>query len=295
MDSDNNSTEFDENEGEDDFDIDCAVIKNNSEKGCPTVRILANDIAVEALIDTGAQLSVISGNLVQRIIINDKEEIRQLPVTNVTIKGVCGAKKIKQQILINININGKILSWHFLLVNDLSNDIIIGIDALTEFRAEIAITNNWINFRSINEKIKFEREATIFKIEEDNMDTEMKALTAEYAEVLENKMGTMKKIKVKIKMLDERPFKGVSYSIQDIHINKGSRSKRRMKTIASSTNQKKKNASRTISKQLWSNASHMATEFISTKKKNFLYYFFNFIIFFIFLHSISIIIIKKIK
>ena len=201
-----------------DTDFDCAVIKNTGSKGCLMVRIKVNIIEVEALIDTGAQLSVISGKLVQKIFITNKEAIHPLPTTNVTIKGVCGVrKKIKQQILINIDINGKLLSWQFLVVNALYNEIIIGIDALTEFQAEIDLTNNWINLRSINEKVTFERESKIFKIENVINGAEIKALVAEYAEVFEDKIGMMKEIKVKIKMLDERPFKGISSNTRRLH------------------------------------------------------------------------------
>ena len=98
--------------------------------------------------------------------------------------------------------------------------MIIGIDALTEFQTEIDLTNNWINLRSINEKLTFDRKSTIFKIEKVTKNAEIKALIAEYAEVFEDKIGMMKEVKVKIKMLDERTFKSISYLIQDIYMDR---------------------------------------------------------------------------
>lgn len=185
------------------------------------IRIMANEVEVKALIDTGAQLSVISGKIVQKMLLTSKKVIRELPANNVIIKGVCGARRrIKQQILVDLEINGKQLSWQFLVVNDLLNELIIGIDALTEFQAEIDVTYNWINFRSINEKLSFEHESTIFKIENITNDAEIKTLINDYAEIFENKIGKMKEVKVKIKMLDERPFKGISYPIQDVYMDR---------------------------------------------------------------------------
>ena len=115
------------------------------------------------------------------------------------------------------------------MVNDLANEIIIGIDALTEFQAEIDFTNNWNNLRSINEKITFDRESTIFKIENATKDAEIKALIAAYTDVFEDKIGMMKEVKVKIKMLDERPFKSISYPIQDIYMDRARESIKQLK------------------------------------------------------------------
>ena len=116
-----------------------------------------------------------------------------------------------------------------MVANDLANEMIIGIDALTELQAEIDLANNWINLRSINEKIILERESTIFKIENMTNDAEIKTLIAKYAEVVENKIGMMKEVKVKIKMLDKRLFKSISYPIQDIHMNRARESIKQLK------------------------------------------------------------------
>ena len=87
--------------------------------------------------DSGAELSCISQVYFNEI--QAKRQIPTLPVTGVTVVGAVGrrAKKVKQQAMLKINVDGKNIESCFLIVEGLVVPIVIGADWMDENGADL--------------------------------------------------------------------------------------------------------------------------------------------------------------
>ena len=196
------------------------VIEEDNKTGSPLIMIKIGQIETEALLDTGAHLSAVSETMLTKI--QEKSTIMQLPICNVVIKGILGAKKkIKKQVRLNIQLNEEIVPWTFIVIPKMSNEVILGIDILKYLRTEINIEEEFVEFKKIQKKIKFDKKRLMFNLNlEEDLEEDIKTLVKKFPEVFEDSMGTMIADKVKINMLDKRPFKGPMYPIADIYMEK---------------------------------------------------------------------------
>ena len=160
-------------------------IKKNSK--CHVANILIEGVLTSALIDTGAEVTCISEEFVNK----NKErfqECRTLPISGVTLVGPLGGKAIRlnKQIYANLQSPNYIIQVVFLVVPKLSRPCIIGIDLLDEFRSHIDEYSKTISFphlegkpsiRLVNEEIPAspaEKTHTLNSITEIKDDIEIK-------------------------------------------------------------------------------------------------------------------------
>nr|CAI5850548.1 unnamed protein product [Callosobruchus analis] len=87
---------------------------------------------VNVLIDSGSQVSAVSEKLIKHFSGQNDEVLPVLPVSNVSISVAIGAKslKIKEQVLLPIEIDGKVVEVICLVVPNLNQDVILGCDWL---------------------------------------------------------------------------------------------------------------------------------------------------------------------
>lgn len=126
---------------EDDINFQNKVIK------CPRIMIELNNIKVEALIDTGSEVSGISETWYE----DNKNKLGKfeiLNVSNTTIKCATGTKSrlIRKQILLEAKINHIIYDIVLLVIPNLIKDCIIGIDMLREWGGIINLPQEVISF-----------------------------------------------------------------------------------------------------------------------------------------------------
>lgn len=110
------------------------------------------DIPVEALIDSGSQISCISEEFMKRNTTKFKEcEI--LPLVNMSAVGATGGRpvKIKEQIYVNVNIKDHQFKQVFLIIPGLTQECILGIDLLKEQGSIIDLRSDVLKLSSGNE------------------------------------------------------------------------------------------------------------------------------------------------
>ena len=131
---------------------------NNLNYQCPQIKIMIENIKVEALIDTGSKISGISESLYNK----HKTEFKKcekLPLPNLTAIGFTGEKsqKLKIQICSFVQFNSLKLKCNFIIIPKLIKECIIGIDLLNILCATVDLKNNTlkIQYNKKNESINF--------------------------------------------------------------------------------------------------------------------------------------------
>lgn len=121
------------------------------------------------LIDTGSSSTVISESLYNLLRVK-RPNLLTLPVRGLLCSGALGRLKqrVKYQSLIQVNIGGSIFDLLFLVIPNLSSDVIIGVDALESWRAVINLEE--LNMRvkdtdEVDHMISFIREGDCVNIE----------------------------------------------------------------------------------------------------------------------------------
>lgn len=131
---------------------------------CPRVTLSIFSVPMKALVDTGSQITAISESYYAYLKQHGNFVI--LPVTNIRLFTAIGKKPtvIKKQVACDVRIDGRKISSQFLVVPNLSNDMIIGNDWLLKNRVVIdydklgitvdgiELNNSAIQFGNIVEK-----------------------------------------------------------------------------------------------------------------------------------------------
>ena len=102
-------------------------------KKCPEVRVTLNGVPTCALLDSGSQVNAVSEQWFKD---NKKElgDLAMLRMSNTVIKGATGSKskRVTQQILLTVQIEGLRVDSVFVVVPELIKDCILGIGLLEE-------------------------------------------------------------------------------------------------------------------------------------------------------------------
>lgn len=136
-----------------DTDDDNTVKNKREYVKCPELNIKLNNICINALLDTGSSINVIS----EAWYLGNKErlgKINILPLNNTTVRGAVGAKStsIKKQILLNVTINNFTDDVVFLIIPGLNHNCIIGMELLKSLKCIIDLKNNQLKFDKNNKE-----------------------------------------------------------------------------------------------------------------------------------------------
>ena len=123
---------------------------------CPEFPIFIKNIKVYALLDTGAEISCISGDFY-----NDNLKIfrdaPRLPVTGKVAKGAFGDKnnRVKVQIMISVTFESRKNDLIFFVIPKLIRDCILGHDSLEVLKVLIDPEEKQIIFKDNNQKVAY--------------------------------------------------------------------------------------------------------------------------------------------
>jgi hypothetical protein len=107
---------------------------------CPHVEVSVGNRKIISLIDTGAEISVISQELFEKLM-EDGIEIPTLPISNCLLEAAFGTKsqRIKRQALLNFTIDGSPYEAIALISPRLTMYMILGVDFFREYRVTICL------------------------------------------------------------------------------------------------------------------------------------------------------------
>ena len=105
---------------------------------CLTVKLTLQGITVNALVDTGSEITAISEQL-----FNDHQGVLNrcpsLPLAGITVHGATGGRpvKVNRQIFTEINLEGIIENATLFIIPKLTSDLIVGVDFLRKIKTKI--------------------------------------------------------------------------------------------------------------------------------------------------------------
>jgi hypothetical protein len=150
------------NEGEgDNFDVTDNIsytlcIAESRRHECPKLQIKIAGEEIEALIDTGCEMSIPNENLYNKLR-HAGLQCLELPTQHVNLVSAFNdrSKRVKKQALLEVNIRGTNLDQVVLLSAQLLTEAILGLDFLINCEAEISFPERRITLR-VNEVFNFE-------------------------------------------------------------------------------------------------------------------------------------------
>lgn len=131
---------------EEDFTKLSTDLQNN---GCPYIKIHIDDKEYKMLIDSGAEISVISTEY-ERLIREGNNNLPTLPLTGINIFNAFGNKttKASRQVLLPLRINEHTIQAPFIIIPQLNEGGIIGNDLLDRLKAILDFNKQILTLRS---------------------------------------------------------------------------------------------------------------------------------------------------
>ena len=123
---------------------------------CPKVRIMIAGEEVDALVDTGCELSILNECLYNKLK-HAGLSCPELPTQHVNLVSAFNekSKRIKKQALLEVKIGSLKIVQVVLLSAQLLTEMILGIDFLTNYEAEISFPERRLTLRINEEKVSF--------------------------------------------------------------------------------------------------------------------------------------------
>jgi hypothetical protein len=129
-------------------------------KDCSTAEIIGmiGGYHEKILVDTGSEVSLMSKEKLMEIEEKNSIKIDQTPVGEVTVMGVTGvrSKRITKQAIIPLKFGNVEVNVCFLVVERVNIEIIIGMDKLREWQAEVNIKKGWVSLHFEKESVEIE-------------------------------------------------------------------------------------------------------------------------------------------
>ncbi|XP_029169585.1 uncharacterized protein K02A2.6-like [Nylanderia fulva] len=195
---------------------DDEVHNKNKSQSKPIIDIKIGKTKIRALVDTGAEISVMSKNTLDSLI-KAGENFDRIPVRKCKLKGAFGEQEltIACKIQLSINIEKNRLLQEFYVVDRLSYPMVLGNDMLTKFSARIKYRENRFNvkFRN-NEEVKSILSIAMSEVEGG---VELKRILKKHPKVFEDKIGKVTHYEHKIEMSDDKPYKKKPYPVPEVH------------------------------------------------------------------------------
>lgn len=187
--------DFDINENDGKINENCECIKCN----CPKMQVKIGENKIKCICDTGSQITCISEEFEEKI---DKKIKECLPISNIVIRGAFKARtvRVKKQISTTLEVGPLKLKTIFLVVPNLTSDMILGSNWFKENKVIIDYKNSKI---SINDVVFSE---PIAKFEEfrERVDDECRRIDKENREFdINAKIKALKKNSIIKKIIDE--------------------------------------------------------------------------------------------
>ena len=124
---------------------------------CPKLQIKIAGEEIQALVDTGCELSILNENLYDKLK-HAGLQCLELPTQHVNLVSAFNdkSKRVKKQALLEVNIGGTKLDQVVLLSAQLLTEAILGLDFLINYETEISFPERRITLRVHEELFDFE-------------------------------------------------------------------------------------------------------------------------------------------
>ncbi|XP_036144981.1 uncharacterized protein LOC118646382 [Monomorium pharaonis] len=192
----------------------------DTKKPKPYVRVKIGNVALKALIDTGAQISAVTKDLYDKLS-TEAIDMRVIPIKQFVLRGAFNDKgqPIANRIQMEFQIENEKYTHEFYVVKKLTYEMILGFDFLNEQAAVLRCSQSKFHCEFHNEtnKTSSESRENINAINADEATTHLNKLIAKYSKLFEEKIGRVTHYEHNIEMRTDKAFKSKTYPIPDAH------------------------------------------------------------------------------
>jgi hypothetical protein len=138
-------------------------INESNLKECPHVKLLIGYKEVTAIVDSGAEISVLSENLFDELVACDMQVLILLVINGILISAWGSrTKRIRKQALIRFKMGSSSYEQVFMIAGQLMSDAILGANFLNELQAVMDLKNTCLvtNVNGVASSHNFVREST---------------------------------------------------------------------------------------------------------------------------------------
>lgn len=177
----------------------------------PFIEVEVNGCEIRALVDTGAQISVIAKELYQELQAKGARMIT-VPIAKFPVKGAFSDKGevLAYKIAIDMKIKEQLYNGEFYVVKRLPYRMIIGIEFLVAHKAIINCATNRV-------EIQLNEIPRVVTISVDDAQRKLEQLNEQYEELFAAGVGCVNHYTHKIEVTTKAPYKAKTYPIPEIH------------------------------------------------------------------------------
>lgn len=198
-----------------DFDETCEVMQKECRDSEPYIRVVIGEIKIEALVDTGAQVSAITKRVFDEL--NNAEiEMISIPIKKFNLKGAFNDRGnlVAYKIQVDINVNDSVVAQEFYVVDKLVYPMVLGYDFLKKHSAKLSRQRNSF---AMNLKVSEEAEARVAVLSVKDANKELQTIVARHESLFENEIGRINNYEHEIKVSHKKGYKSKTYPIPDVH------------------------------------------------------------------------------
>ncbi|KMQ90526.1 reverse ribonuclease integrase [Lasius niger] len=180
----------------------------------PFITVMVGRLPVKTLVDTGAQISAITKALYDRMT-NEGVEMRIIPIKKFSLTGAFSdrGQPIAHRIQINFRIGEEEFTHELYVVRNLAYEMILGIDFLSERKAILQCGKEFtVEFLEKNEV-----GAGLNAIAIEDADEILRRILNDHSELFNDEIGCVEHYEHEIVMNNEKPFKGKTYPVPEVH------------------------------------------------------------------------------
>lgn len=182
----------------------------------PIIFTRIGNIGIKALIDTGAQISVITRETIGKIM-SEGIEVKSIPIRKVNLRGAFREKGslINEKVQLEVQMAGRTLTYAFYIVDKMIYPMVIGIDLLNQYQAEIKCKTDGFEVELKGRKPTEDlcKVINAFRIDEGH--GELSKILENHPVLFREEIGRALHYEHKIETISDKPFKGHTYPISD--------------------------------------------------------------------------------
>ncbi|XP_036147363.1 uncharacterized protein LOC118647170 [Monomorium pharaonis] len=192
----------------------------DTKKPKPYVQVKIRNVATKALVDTGAQISAVTKDLYDKLI-SEAIEMRVIPIKQFVLRGAFSDKgqPIANRIQIEFEIESEKYLHEFYVVRNLSYEMILGIDFLTEQAAILKCNQSKfiVEFDNAASKLNNDGRNKINAISAEEATSMFNDIIKKFKTLFQNEIGRVTHYKHTIEIKTDKAYKAKTYPIPDAH------------------------------------------------------------------------------
>jgi hypothetical protein len=188
-------------------------------RAMPKIKIAFESFQETALVDTGAQLSVISKDVYDKLI-ESNERMDIIPVRKFGLRGAFSERGavVANKVRVSFKYEGEKYTYEFNVVEKIVYEVVLGMDFMMRFKAVIDCREAKPTFRFHETDGNGGNVPLIGAITVEEAENNLMRLLDEHCDLFDDTVGRINHYECQILLKSNRPYKKKTYPIPEIHL-----------------------------------------------------------------------------